>query len=112
MLSRQEKYEEAIEMYDKALDRDANYAYTLNNKGFALLKLNQIDEAHPLIQKSLELNDKNSHAHYTMGHYHLKVSNTEKALSSFEKAKELDMLNELEDLDDKISELNRKINPS
>ena len=41
----QNKYEEAIECYDKAIQINPNYSEAFNNKGLALGDLNKYEEA-------------------------------------------------------------------
>jgi len=49
------KYEEAIQCYDKAIELDPNYADAWNNKGLAFDSLDKHEEALKLYEKAIEL---------------------------------------------------------
>jgi tetratricopeptide (TPR) repeat protein len=57
-LLNQRKYEEAITLYDKALEIDPNDVVALNNKGLALKNLSKYEEAITLYDKALEIDTK------------------------------------------------------
>jgi Flp pilus assembly protein TadD len=50
-----ERYEEAIEALDKALELDPQFAYAWYNKGVVLEKLGKSDEAQVCYDKAKEL---------------------------------------------------------
>ena len=54
----QNKYQEAIETYDKALALNANFAEALYDKGLALHNLNKFDEAIECYEKAISINPK------------------------------------------------------
>jgi len=51
-----EKYEEAIESYNKAIALEPNYASTYNRKAVALSNLGRYEEAIQCYDKVLEIN--------------------------------------------------------
>ena len=59
----EEKFEEALNEFNQVLEIDSTEAATLNNKSFALLKLNRIDEAMAFVNKSLTYGPKNAYAY-------------------------------------------------
>jgi tetratricopeptide (TPR) repeat protein len=58
----QNKYQEAIETYDKALALNANFAEALYDKGLALHNLNKFQEAIDCYEKAIAINNKYSDA--------------------------------------------------
>ena len=61
-LRSQNKYQEAIEAYDKALALNANFAEALYDKGLALHNLNKFQEAIDCYEKAIAINNKYSDA--------------------------------------------------
>lgn len=57
-LRTQNKYQEAIEAYDKAIAVNANYAEALYDKGLALHNLNKFQEAIECYDKAIAINPK------------------------------------------------------
>jgi Tfp pilus assembly protein PilF len=61
------KYDEAIECYNKALEINPKYAEAWNNKGNAYFDMNKYDEAIECYNKALEINPKYAEAWYNKG---------------------------------------------
>jgi tetratricopeptide (TPR) repeat protein len=87
-LSRQGKYQEAIEWYDKALAVDPNYIYALNGKGVALNNLGKNKEAIEYYDKALRIDPNNVYpltgkgwAFANLGQYHEAIEYYDKALA-------------------------------
>jgi len=66
-LYNQEKYDEAIQAYDKAIELDPNYAAPWNNKGIALGILGKYDEALVCFDEAIRLDPKYAEAWYNKG---------------------------------------------
>ncbi|MBO9731039.1 MAG: tetratricopeptide repeat protein [Chitinophaga sp.] len=83
------KYEQAISMLDRAIrlgDEEYNiFAY--NNKGYALMQLEQLDTAREFILKSLTLHKGNAHAYRNLGLLYLKENNPVAAKEALLQAK-------------------------
>lgn len=74
----QNKYQEAIETYDKALALNANFAEALYDKGLALHNLNKFQEAIDCYEKAITINSKYSDAYTFKGvvSYLIFINNT------------------------------------
>lgn len=59
-LFNQGKYEEAIELYDKAIDIDSGFSKAWLSKGLALQNLGKKEEAIICYNKCIEINPRNS----------------------------------------------------
>lgn len=57
-----ERYEEALELLDKALALDPENSDALHNKGVVLFSLGQREEAIELLDKAIEIDPENSDA--------------------------------------------------
>ena len=66
-LRTQNKYQEAIETYDKALALNAHFAEALYDKGLALHNLNKFQEAIDCYEKAITINSKYSDAYTFKG---------------------------------------------
>ncbi|MDR6195238.1 tetratricopeptide repeat protein [Siphonobacter sp. SORGH_AS_0500] len=65
-------------------------AYSVNNRAFALLELNRLEEAKAELDRSLRLEENNAWAYRNLGIYYLKKSDAAKALQELQKAEKLD----------------------
>lgn len=65
-------------------------AYSVNNRAFALLELNRLDEAKAELDRSLRLDEHNAWAYRNLGMYYLKKAEPQKALEVLEKAEQMD----------------------
>jgi tetratricopeptide (TPR) repeat protein len=108
MLGELGRYEEAVEYFDKALEKDPHDSGTWNNKGIAFRELGRYEEALECHNKAVELDPNNVNAWYNKGHtlsasalpgviddeyreiHPLDVNKHEKAIECFDKALELD----------------------
>jgi tetratricopeptide (TPR) repeat protein len=89
MYQKLEKYDLAIEEFNKviAIEQDAAFAY--NNRAYCYLKLNKTDKAIIDVNKSIALNDKNSYAYRNRALIYLSIKKNDLACSDFNKAIEL-----------------------
>ncbi len=81
----------AIEDYDKfiQLNKDSNNAFALNNRGFAKLKMNDLEGAKDDIMKSFSLDSTNSFVYKNRALYFLAIDSTALACNDLNKAIEL-----------------------
>ena len=89
-LADQEKYEEAINAYDKALKYNPNSKAVLYNKILALQQLNEYEEAFAISEKLIQLDPNDADYWYQNGYMYYKLKNNEEALKSFKRTLELD----------------------
>ncbi len=85
-LGNMEKHEEAIPLYDKAIELEPVSFYPYNNKGYSLFRLGKIDEAISLINHSLSLYKGNSYAYRNLALLWIHEGNKEDALKTIELA--------------------------
>jgi len=67
------EYKSAIDYYDLGLGQKSNNAYILNNKGYAFLSLNMMDQALININESLIIHPENPWVYRNKGIYYLKI---------------------------------------
>ncbi|MEG4572845.1 tetratricopeptide repeat protein [Microcoleus sp. N3A4] len=85
-----ERYDEALECLDKAIESDSNYARAWANRGDVLESLKRYDEALVSYDKAIEL-DEDDPWHWAKRGYLLNnLKHYEEALESFDRAIELD----------------------
>lgn len=84
------KYEEAAELYEKALKAYKYNATAYGNKAAALIILEKYDEALELANKALEINHREATFHLNKGEALNNLGENEKAIESFDKAIEAD----------------------
>ena len=85
-----EKYLEAIEEYDIALDIDPNLKEAHNNKGNALHNLGRYDEAIEEYDKALAIDPNDKEAHYNKGITLRHLKRYEEAIKEYDKALAID----------------------
>lgn len=85
-LSSQEKYQESLYYFDRALKLRPNDGFVLSNKSFSYLKLGKTNEAFDLIQKSIKNKPNNSFAYKNLGLIYLKKKEKDKACEAFQTA--------------------------
>jgi tetratricopeptide (TPR) repeat protein len=85
-----EKYEEAVECFDKTIEIDHNNVDALINKGHALIKLDKYEEAVECFDRVLDLQSNNSIALYKKGLCLLRLRRYEEAIAYCSKAIELE----------------------
>lgn len=67
LLNQFQQPEEAIKMFDKAIEIDSRFTEAYANKGAALGKLGRIEEAMTMADKALEINPQYARAYYNKG---------------------------------------------
>jgi len=80
------QFRQAISYFDLAIDKNENYAFPLNNKGYCLFKIGDIGAAKRLIYQSLELNKGNSFAWKNLALIHIAEGNKVVAKEAIDKA--------------------------
>jgi tetratricopeptide (TPR) repeat protein len=86
-LARRQKFEEAIQNYQKALELSPDHARSHNGLALALVSQKRYDEALAHYRKALQLKPDYAEVHYNIGDYHRAVSNDkDKAIESYQKA--------------------------
>lgn len=83
---------EGLKLADKAvkITEGKLLAYAVNNRAFALLELNQLDEAKQELDRSLRLEEQNAWAYRNLGIYFLKKKQAADALVQLLRAEQLD----------------------
>ena len=89
-LDRLERYDEALECLDKAVEIDANYQWGWAIRGNILNNLNLYDEALVSFNKAIELDDKNQWIWANRGNLLNNLNLYDEALKSFDRAIEID----------------------
>jgi tetratricopeptide (TPR) repeat protein len=85
-LAQQGKYDEAIEQYKKALEKDPDQPYVIANMGDALAKLNKNDEALAAYQKAIALKPDDAAMYTNMGVLLGKMGKLAESQEAFKKA--------------------------
>ena len=85
-----EKYDEAIEMYDKVLAIDPDDVDALNGKAFALANLDKNEEALPVIEKALQSNSDDEYYLSTAAFIMYNLDKDDEAKNYYNKALEID----------------------
>lgn len=78
------RYEEAIEVADKALVLEPNVHETWGNKGISLIRLGRHQEAIRCYERAIELNPNFAEAHYNLGIANLMLGNLERGFAEWE----------------------------
>jgi tetratricopeptide (TPR) repeat protein len=102
-------FEEAISLFDRAIEIDKEFAYSYNNRGLAKIKIGKTEEGLQDINRSFDLDPNNSYGYRNLGIYHFDNGEFDEALRLFTKARELDgtthMIDELiQDAKNKLTE--------
>lgn len=85
----QKKYAEALDFANEGLRINAKSAFCLNARTTALTKLNRKDEVTDIIGDLLNDNPEDAYSHANAGWSYLENNNTEKALTHFKEALQL-----------------------
>ncbi|MEG4104732.1 tetratricopeptide repeat protein [Microcoleus sp. S13_C5] len=85
-----ERYDEALECLDKAIESDSNYARAWANRGYVLGNLKRYDEALVFLDKAIELDANYKWAWSNRGYVLKNLERYEEALESYDRAIELD----------------------
>jgi|GEM_PF-1034330 len=89
-LSNQEKYENAIELYDKAISLNAKDSALYIHKALAVSQKGRYAEAVELAEKALSLKNKSAVYNAFLGMIHYDNENYEEAIKYLKKANEMD----------------------
>ncbi|WP_341737043.1 tetratricopeptide repeat protein [Microcoleus sp. CAWBG640] len=120
-LSRLERYDEALECLDKAIEIDCNYARAWTYKGNVLKNIERYDEALVLYDKAIELDQNDNLVWYWRGDVLDNLKRYDEALVSYDRAIELDanyqwawalrgnLLNSLERYDEALASYDRAL---
>ncbi len=87
------KSDEALKVYDKAIEINPQNTDAWNNKGDALTELNRSDEALKAYDKAIEINPQNTDAWNNKGDALSKQNKYDEAKKAFDKAIEIDSQN-------------------
>ena len=116
-----DRYDEALESYDRAIDLDANYHPAWALRGNVLNNLERYEEALVSFDKAIELEHNNRFYWFLRGNLLNSIKRYEEALASFDMAIELDdnyqwawgvrgiVLNSLKRYDEALKSLDRAI---
>ncbi|MFC2011271.1 tetratricopeptide repeat protein [Chloroflexota bacterium] len=91
-LGGQDKYEEALKAYNKAIELDPQYVLAWNNKGNTLGELGRHEEALEAYNKAIEIDPKDALAWNNRGVTLYKLEKYQEALEAYNKAIEIDPL--------------------
>ena len=86
----QNKYNAAMEDFDKAIELDPNHAIAYINRGILNATLDKTQEAMADYGKAIELDPNNAEAYINRGILNTKLDKTKEAMADFDKAIELD----------------------
>lgn len=90
-------YKGAIEMFNKAIELNPNFAYAYSNRGFAKMNLGDMKGAYQDIKKSLAIDNKNSYAYKNLAIVYLKDGKKTDACYNLKKAIELGYTEQYDD---------------
>lgn len=85
-----DRYEEAIECYNNALEIDTGYALVWNNKGVSLADLGRYQEAMECYDRALKINSEDESAWQNKGNVLYNLGRYEEAIEFYNKALEID----------------------
>ena len=89
ILLKQERVDEAIEHFNKALELEPGNAMAENNLGLTLVKLGRVDEAEPHYRRAVELDPAYFKAYENLGAVYLKTRRLDAAIATLKTAIEL-----------------------
>jgi len=89
-LFREEKYQEAIGLFDHILSKNANQPDVLNDRGVTWFHLRQLDKALADMNQALDLEPENSYRHSARAYIRDRMGDTAGAIDDYRKATELD----------------------
>ena len=92
-LSRLERHEETLEIFDKAINFFSQSAWVYFEHGNSLYRIERYEQAITSFDKAIELDPINSEAYEWRGYSLRKLERYEQAITSFDKAIELDPIN-------------------
>ncbi|AHJ11387.1 tetratricopeptide repeat protein [Sulfurospirillum multivorans] len=86
IFQKQEKLEEAIEMYEKAIALQLNHANVYYNLGVILKTQNRFEEAATFYEKAIALSPDHANAYTNLGNIRKEQNRLEEAMALYEKA--------------------------
>ena len=89
ILLKQDRVDDAVEHFDKALQLDPGDAKVHNNLGLALVRLGRLAEAEPHYRKAVELNPRYFKAYENLGAVYLQTNRLDEAIASMKAALEI-----------------------
>jgi len=87
------RHDEALEMFDKAIEINPQFDKAYYNKGLALGNLGRCEEAIEMFDKTIEINPQDAKAYYNKGVILGKLGRHEEAIEMFDNAIEIDPQN-------------------
>lgn len=97
----QKEYNKSKELYETALKKNNKYINALINYGTLEVEFNRHENGINLINKGLEIKEKNPYAYYNLGIAYSQIGDFEKAIANFKKTLNIDPL--FTEADQKIS---------
>ena len=85
----QQKFEVALDDFDKALAAQPDLILAQVNKAVALLALQRFDDAQQILERVVKADPKNARGWYNLGLLHKGLGNTDQALAAFRRVIEL-----------------------
>jgi tetratricopeptide (TPR) repeat protein len=85
-----DKYSQAIDYYDKALDIDKYNVTALDSKGYALYNLKEYDKAIDIASQAISIDRNYTNAWYNRAVYYANTNKIDNAISDLKKAISLD----------------------
>jgi tetratricopeptide (TPR) repeat protein len=101
----QKDYQGSLELFDKAIRLNPDFAYAYNNRGYAKLQLNDLKGAQEDILRSIDINKENSYAYKTYAELLLAQKKDKQACEKLNKALELGYA---EDYDEDVNTMLRE----
>uniref|UniRef100_A0A6N2LUT2 Uncharacterized protein n=1 Tax=Salix viminalis TaxID=40686 RepID=A0A6N2LUT2_SALVM len=83
---KQERFEEALAFYDRAIARDSTKATYRSNRSAALIGLGRLIEAVAECKEAIRLDPSYQRAHYRLATIYFRLGETQKALSHYEQS--------------------------
>jgi len=81
-----EKYDEAIELYKKAIGINPDFASAHANLGVTYMNKGRLKEALVTLQKAIDLDPQNAGTHYNLGLVYDKMGKLDEAILAYEKS--------------------------
>ena len=87
--AKSEKYKEAIECYDKAIQSNPQFTEAYNNRGVSNMELGKHSEAIADYDKAIKINPQLAKAYYNRGNANVGLGKKSKAITDYDKAIEI-----------------------
>jgi DNA-binding helix-hairpin-helix protein with protein kinase domain/Flp pilus assembly protein TadD len=85
-LSREKKFDEAVEVFQRAIELNNKFAEANHELGYALYRLKKFDDARRPLERAIELNSKNAESYYVLGLVLKEIGDYESATVAFRHA--------------------------